>query len=268
MKPRYFISHRFACCLINTKATAQDTNWIKRIPGYFDNFVKDTLSWAIFRETFIGVAPACPSDFDQLFYTYLFRDQLASKGHCYGMDVMAMLMKKNGGHLGYCHPPYMYSGSYASNTTPVERPAMIPLVLPTRNLRTAIEMVHVTRSIMVFFHFLLDVIVKHKTVTDAMLTSRWTITLLKMISRSSALRVIYHQKGGHVLIPYFTETLEEQRRSIYVVPTEAGIKAGPDGHDWYVNRNNFVEINAGSAWTYHMCCDTVWQAIPEAVAIC
>lgn len=264
MKPRYFILIAFACCLINTKATAQDTNWIKKNTWYFDNFVKDTLSWAIFRETFIGVAPAPSADFDQLFYTYLFRDQLASKGHCYGMDVMAMLMKKNGGHLGYCHPPYMYSGSYASNTNPSGTPSNDTVGPSDRNLRTAIEMVHGNQINHGFLSFLLDVIVKHKNRDGRYAYQQVDYYLAKddqpIISVTGD---ISPQKGGHVLIPYFTETLGGTKKIYVYDPNRSWYKAGPDGHDWYVNRNNFVEINAGSgAWTYHMCCDTVWAGDP------
>src|SRR5688572_25193366 len=114
MKRRCLILLLTVTFFFNAKTIAQDPDWVKENTWYFDNFVKDTLPWTMFRETFIGVAPAPSADFDQFFYDGIYQTKLAGPGHCYGMCVLALMMMKNGGFLGYCHPPYTYSGSYAS----------------------------------------------------------------------------------------------------------------------------------------------------------
>ena len=264
MKIRYFILIVFASLLVHTKTDAQDTNWVKKNTWYFDNFVKDTLSWAIFRETFIGVAPAPSADFDQLFYTFLFRDQLASKGHCYGMDVMSMLMKKNGGFLGYCHPPFLYSGTFASNTNPGGMPSNDTVGPTDRTLRTAIEIVHGYQISHGFLSFLLDVIARHKNRDGRYAYQQVDYDLAKddqpIISITGD---ISPQKGGHVLIPYFTETIGSTKKIYVYDPNRSWYKAGATGHDWYTARNNFIEVNGTTgAWKYTMCCDTVWAGDP------
>src|SRR5690242_13477983 len=109
---KYFILLFAAAILVTAKPKAQDPDpeWARKNGWSFDNFTKDSLTWAMFRETFIGVAPAPSADFDQVFYDAIYKTKLSSPGLCYGMDVMELLMLKNGGHLGYCHPPFTYSG--------------------------------------------------------------------------------------------------------------------------------------------------------------
>ena len=257
MKTRYFILIFFASLLMFLKADAQDTNWVKNNTWYFDNFSRDTLPWSIFRETFIGVAPAPSGDFDQLFYSQLYQTKLAGPGHCYGMDVMAMLMKKNGGFLGYCHPPYMYVGTYGSPNPDTVGPS-------DRNLRTAIEIVHGYQINHGFLSFLLDVIAIHKNRDGRYAYQQVDYYLAKddqpIISISGALTP---DKGGHVLIPYYTETIGSTKKIYVYDPNRSWYKAGPTGHDWYVSRNNFIEVNASTgAWKYTMCCDTVWAGDP------
>ncbi|HEY6062527.1 MAG TPA: hypothetical protein VIV35_02900, partial [Chitinophagaceae bacterium] len=264
MKTRYFILIVFAALFMQTRTAAQDTNWVKNNTWYFDNFVRDTLPWSIFRETFIGVAPAPAADFDQLFYSLMYQTKLAGPGHCYGMDVMSMLMKKNGGFLGYCHPPYVYNGSYANNTNPASMPSNDTVGPTDRTLRTAIEIVHGYQINHGFLSFLLDVIAIHKNRDGRYAYQQVDYDLAKddqpIISISGALTP---DKGGHVLIPYFTETIGSTKKIYVYDPNRSWYKAGATGHDWYTARNNFIEVNGTTgAWKYTMCCDTVWAGDP------
>lgn len=264
MKTRYFILVIFASLLIHSKTDAQDTNWVKKNTWYFDNFVRDTLPWSIFRETFIGVAPAPAADFDQLFYSQIYQTKLAETGHCYGMDVMAMLMKKNGGFLGYCHPPFVYAGSYLSRTNSKPLPSNDTVGPTDRTLRTAIEIVHGYQINHSFLSFLLDVIAKHKNRDGRYAYQQVDYDLAKddqpIISISGALTP---DKGGHVLIPYFTETIGSTKKIYVYDPNRSWYQSGSSYHDWYTTRNNFIEVNGiTGAWKYTMCCDTVWAGDP------
>ncbi len=254
----------FSMMFFSQKTKAQDTNFIKNNTWYFDNFVRDTLPWSIFRETFIGVAPAPAGDFDQLFYSQIYQTKLAGPGHCYGMDVMSMLMKKNGGFLGYCHPPYMYSGSYANNTNPASMPNNDTVGPTDRTLRTAIEIVHGYQINHGFLSFLLDVIAIHKNRDGRYAYQQVDLDLAKddqpIISISGSLSPA---DGGHVLIGYYTETVGSTKKIYVYDPNRSWYKSGSTGHDWYTARNNFITINATTgAWQYTMCCDTVWAGDP------
>src|SRR6185503_18631761 len=143
MKPRYIIPVFAAILLftLNTRAQDPDPEWAKRNGWAFYNFTKDSLPWSIFRATFIGVAPSPSADFDLLLYNSLYKTSLSSPGLCYGMCAMALIMMKNGGHLGYCHPPYMYTGGARPDDP---------------NLETAIEIMHGYQISHSFLTFALD----------------------------------------------------------------------------------------------------------------
>jgi hypothetical protein len=180
------------------------------------------------------------------------------------MDVMAMLMKKNGGHLGYCHPPYVYTGSYASNTNPDGMPSNDTVGPTDRNLKTAIEMVHGIQINHGFLSFLLDVIAIGKS-----RDGRYAYQQVDYYNAKDDQPIISvtgdlsPQKGGHVLIPYFTETVGSTKKIYVYDPNRSWYKAGATGHDWYTSRNNYIEVNGTTgAWKFTMCCDTVWAGDP------
>lgn len=254
-KVKFIILVLAASLLFQTNSKAQDTNWVKTNTWYFDNFVKDILPWSLFRETFIGVAPTPSGDFDLLFYNTLFKDQLAAKGHCYGIDVMAMLMKKNGGHLGYCHPPYKYSGLYVSNTNPNNMPNNDTTGPLDPNLRTAIAMVHGYQINHSFLLFLLDVMAVAKNRNGSYAADMTEFYLAKddppVISVTKGLSPA---EGGHVIVPYKVQNMGGNKKRIYVYdPNRSFYKPGADGKDWYVTEKNFIEINTTTkSWKFEM----------------
>lgn len=270
MKTRYLILVMFSVFLFHSNSNAQDTNWVKKNTWYFDNFVKDILPWSLFRETFIGVAPAPSADFDQLFYDLLYKDQLAAKGHCYGMDVMAMLMMKNGGFLGYCHPPYVYSGSYVSNTNPDGMASNDTVGPNDRNLKTAIEIVHGYQITHGFLSFLLDVIATGKSRDGRYSYLQTNFYLAKndppVISITKGLSPA---DGGHVIIPYFTKDMGGTKRIYVYDPNRSFYEPGADGKDWYKNGNNYIEVNNGSGeWKFTMAGGELWKGSPGGDGHC
>lgn len=258
MKTRYFILLLAAGLLVHTKNDAQDQNWVKNNTWYFDNFTKDILPWSMFRETFIGVAPSPAADFDQVFYHALYKDQLAAKGHCYGIDVMAMLMMKNGGHLGYCHPPYMYSGTIASPANPADS---IGPADPT--LKMAIGLVHGNQINHGFLSYLLDVMAIGKNRDGRYTYQQVNFYLAKndppVISVTKGLSPA---EGGHVLIPFFTKDMGAVKRIYVYDPNRTYYKPGAGGKDWYINNNNYIEVNSATgAWSFDMGGE-VWSGDP------
>ncbi len=244
---KYFIIVLAAATLATSKTNAQDPNWVKINTWYFDNFTKPILPWSMFRETYIGVAPAPSADFDQLFYDLLYKDQLAAKGYCYGLSTMAMLMMKNGGHLGYCHPASSYSGTIASPAVDTTGPA-------DPNLKTALGLVHGNQINHGFLSFLLDVIAIGKN-----RDGRYAYDMVNFYLAKNDPPVISVTKGlspadgGHVIVPFFTKDFGATKR-IYVYDCNRSYyKPGADGKDWYDNLNNYIEVTtATGAWKFNM----------------
>jgi hypothetical protein len=269
MRIRLFILLFSLTILINKNSHAQDINWVKNNTWYFDNFVKDILPWSIFRETFIGVAPSPAGDFDQIFYDAIYKDQLAAEGHCYGIDVMAMMMLKNGGFLGYCHPPYVYSGTFVSNTNPDGMPSNDTVGPDDRALRTAIEIAHGYQISHAFLSFLLDVIALKKNRDGSYAYQQVNFYIAKtdppVISVTKGLSPA---DGGHVIIPYFTKDMGGGNKRIYVYdPNRSYYEPGADGRDWYENGNNFISVS-GTNWSFTMAGGEVWSGSPGSGGNC
>jgi hypothetical protein len=225
----------------NFKTAGQDPAWVRDNTWFFDNFTKDTLSWNLFRETFIGVAPAPSADFDQFFYSALYQTRLASPGLCYGMDVMAMLIMKNGGHLGFCHPPYVYSG--------VDRP-------DDPNLETAIEITHGNQINHGFLSFMLDVIAAGKLRDGNYAFDKVVEYLSKndppviCISASSGGLT---GDSGHVIVPYAVQQTGSIKKIYVYDPNRSYYVNATDGRAFYDAGLNFIQVDANTgSWTYNM----------------
>jgi hypothetical protein len=244
---------------------AQDTTWIKNNTWYFDNFQDPLLPWSLFRETFIGVAPEPSGDFDQLFYNYLYKDKLAQKGHCFGISTMANLLRKNGGYLGYCYPPYVYSGENINSGDTVG---------PTDpNLKTAIAIVHGNQINHGFLSFLLDVIAIGKNRDGRYAYDQVNYYLAKddppVISITKDLNPA---GGGHVLLPYRT-SVEAGVKKIWVYDCNHSFyKPDSDGHGYYVDRKNYIEVSSSGAWKFNKSSSTTspdyWSGDPGSGGNC
>ncbi len=248
MKTKYLILLLAVITLLSARSLAQpqDTNWVKNNTWYFDNFKDPELPWSIFKETFTGVAPEPSGDFDQVLYDQLYKTKLASKGHCFGMCVMALLMKKNGGYLGFCYPPYKYSGTiYHGGKEDSIGPADL-------NLKTAIAMVHGNQINHGFLLFLLDVISINKNRDGNYAYQQVNYYLAKddppVISITKSLSPA---DGGHVLIPYLTNTIGGKKRIYVYDPNYSFYEKGSEkGHEFYTSGSNYIEISADGSWDY------------------
>lgn len=242
MKPRYSILLFAVILLTVVKSPAQDPDpeWAKRNGWFFDNFSKDTLPWSLFRETFIGVAPAPSADFDQVFYSALYQTKLAGPGLCYGLDVMELLMLKNGGHLGYCHPPFVYPGGARPDDP---------------NLETAIEITHGNQINHGFLSFMLDVIAVNKLRDGNYCYNKVKEFLAKgdypVICISSTEGIL--SQDGHCIVPYAVTESGGTRKIWVYDPNRSWYINAPDGKPWYDAHNNFITVNpATGAWSFNM----------------
>lgn len=242
---------------------AQDPLWVRDNTWYFDNFVQAEVGWDVFRETYIGVAPAPSGDFDLLLFETIYKQKLFETGHCFGMDLLALLLLKNGGHLGYCHPPYIYaaeSPSPAADTTGPSDPI----------LRRAIQMVHGHQITHRFLLFLLDVIAQNQNRNGNYAYQQYVYYTAKndpcLISVSKSLSPA---DGAHVVVPFFAEDLGGGAKRMYVYdPNRSYYESGTDGHDYYHNRQNFIDISAGGNWSFTMADGTVYSGNPGGGGNC
>ena len=257
--------------LLQPAAGAQDTNWVKTNTWYFDNFVKDKLPWSLFKETYIGVAPTPSGDFDFLFYEAVYKEKLASSGHCYGMDVMAMLMKKNGGHLGFCYPPFKYSGTIAKDMLE-GKPNSDTIGPADPNLKTAIQLVHGNQINHGFLLYLLDVFAVNKNRNGAYACDQVDYYLARDDQPViSVTKSISPADGGHVIVPYKTKDMGGGMKRIYVYdPNRTFYKPGPGGHDYYAVDSNYIEVNtATKRWSFVMVGDLgTWSGDPASGGNC
>jgi hypothetical protein len=255
MKPRYIVPLFAALLLFGINTMAQDDpdpEWAKRNTWYFDNFPKDSLPWSMFRETFIGVAPEPSWDFDRVFYDELYKTKLSRPGNCYGLCVMALLMMKNGGHLGYCHPPYVYTGGDGPPDDP--------------NLETAIEIMHGYQINHGFLSFALDVIAIGKIRDGNYAFAKVKEYLAKndppIICISASTGGITGD-SGHVVIAYAcTESGTTKKIWVYD-PNRSWYKSGAEDHDWYASHSNFITVNASTgSWSFPFSATNLWFGDP------
>ena len=245
----------------STPVAAQDPLWVRDNTWYFDNFTQAELGWDIFRETYIGVAPTPSGDFDLLFYNSIFKTELAAKGHCHGMCAMALMIAKNGGHLGYCHPPYVYSGDFTSPSPDTVGPT-------DRTLKRAIQMMHGSQISHTYLSFLLDVIALGKNRDGRYAAQQLDYYNAKndpcLISLTKGL---LPTDGAHTLIGIHTKPVGSKIR-IYVYDPNWSYY-NPSYQSKYDMGNDYVEIDPSSgAWNASNTSVSTYSGSPSSGGSC
>jgi hypothetical protein len=210
----------------------------------FHNFSDPTLSWDIYRDTFIGIPASedpVASPFDALFYEQVYKSKLAAPGNCFGMSLLSLMILQNGGHLGYCAPVTQYSGDPNATAMGPSDPL----------LHRAINVMHGHQVNLPTLQFLLDVFAQHKN-RDAQYAydqfnywqSRGDLTLV------SITQDLNPADNGHTLVAYRAQDLGGGNKKIFVVdPNRTWGNSTDQG--WYNAENNFIQIN-GNAWSFVM----------------
>ena len=249
--------------LLSAGVFAQDPLWVRDNTWYFDNFTQPEVGWDVFRETFIGVAPAPSGDFDLLLFETIYKKKLFETGHCFGMDLLAMMMYKNGGHLGYCHPPYIYAAESPSPAAGTTGPSDL-------TLRRAIQIMHGNQITHRFLLHLLDVLTQNQQRNGNYAYQQYVYYTAKddpcLISITKS---VSPADGGHVLVPFFAEDLGGGAKRLYVYdPNRSYYEAGIDGHDYYHGRHDFIDISASGNWSFMMADSTIWTGNPGSGGNC
>ena len=217
----------------------------------------------MFRETFVGVAPAPSGDFDLLLFETIYKQKLFETGHCFGIDLLAMMMYKNGGHLGYCHPPYIYAAESPSPADSTVGPSDM-------TLRRAIQIMHGNQITHSFLLHLLEVIAQNQQRNGNYAYQQYVYYAAKddpcLISITKS---VSPADGGHVVVPFYAEDLGGGAKRLYVYdPNRSYYESGIDGHDYYHGRHNHIDISAGGNWSYMMADSTIWTGNPGSGGNC
>jgi hypothetical protein len=225
------------------KSSSQDFN-PKSDAWYFNNFTTATLSWDDFRETFIGIAPteAESANFDPLFYDNIYQTRLASPGNCFGMCLLALEMKKNGGCEGYCYPPYLYPGSVGPSQP---------------ELSHAINILHGHQINHTAIMYMLDIIAQNYQRDGNYVFSQLQYYLEK--DDPCVISVTENWapgSNGHALIAYKAVT-EGTLRKILIYDPNRPYPA--NASTYYDNQQNFVSIAQDGTWSFTMADGAVWS---------
>jgi hypothetical protein len=240
---------------------AKDNGW------WFKNFKDATLSWDIYRDMFIGIPPTesvVASPFDALFYDQICKTELAKTGNCYGLALLSIMMRKNGGHMGYCIPISQYSGDTLGSCP------MANAAGPTDPmLRRAINVMHGHQVNLPTLEFFIDVIAKHQNRNASYAYD--TFSALQMQEGPTLVSItqdLLPGKGAHTMVAYRAEDLGSSGRRIYVYdPFRTWADPDPAVRGWYQNNQNFIQIN-GTSWSFQMrgwsCNVNTWSGDPAS----
>ena len=220
----------------------------------FLNFSDPTFSWALYRDTFIGIPPAedpWSSAFDVVFYEQVYKSKLSADGNCFGMSLLNLMIQKNGGHLGFCAPVTQYSGDPTSSAMGPTDPM----------LRRAINVMHGHQVNLPTVQFLLNIFAQHFNRDGAYAfdqlnywQSRGDLTLV------SITKDINPSDGGHTLIAYRAVDLGGGNKKIFVLDPNRTWGSTTD-QTWYNTESNFIQIT-NHAWSFDMGGGVTWSGDP------
>lgn len=224
---------------------------------YFTNFGTPELTWDQYRATFIGT-PAeysyASSALDAAFYDYVYKDQLSPPGNCFGMSLMAQLIRKKGGHLGYCYPVSQYSGDLTGTTGPSD-PA----------LTYAINVMHGHQINANCLKQYLELFAGGKTRNGNYAFQQAEYYELSddptLVSITKSLSPI---DGGHTLAVYDTQNYGAEKRIYLYDPNRSWYES--DGNAFYSSGSNYISIESATGkWSFVMAGTTgTWSGSPTS----
>jgi hypothetical protein len=252
MKPSFSIGLAVAVLALSATVRLPADDYASKNGWRFVNFDDSTLSWEIYRDTFIGIPPTedvVSSAFDVLFYDQVYKT-LAKKGNCYGMSLLNLMMQKNGGHLGYCAPVTMYSGDATSTKMGPTDPL----------LRRAINVMHGQQVNLPSVEFMLNIFAQHYN-RDAAYAydqfnywqSRGDLTLV------SITKSLNPSDAGHTMIAYRASDLGGGNKKLFVLDPNRTWGSVTD-QMWYNTESNYIQIT-NHAWSFVHGSDT-WSGDP------
>ncbi len=222
-------------------ATAQPA---KEYGFAFDNFSDPEFSWEIYRSSFYGIPESPVSGaFDALFYEAAFKSAISKSGNCYGISLLALLMNRDGGHMGYCAPPYQYSGDLNGGGGPADP-----------KLRRVINVLHGHQLSLASIMEMLDQIGGSHSHDGAVMIKRCEAILAKEGSCIVSVTKSFNPSdGGHSMIAYGIEG----NKILLVDPNRLWANTNSGHRDWYTGELNYIECGSGY-WKFDMKGHGMW----------
>jgi hypothetical protein len=223
--------------------------WRFRNTTYFTNAVGDTvLPWEVFVRSFIGICPdssiakvVCPLDY-AFYHAYNAAFAIAS-GNCFGMSLLANIIYKEEGHMGFCKPIYTYSGGFDGPSSAKLCTTLTVMQCHEWSHPGVLWLGENVQNILSGTHYggneAYEKIAYYLSMGDLPLVT---------IVRNTSLE-------GHTLIPY---RLEEtgSKRYIYIHDSN---KWYPNDSLFYDNYENYIEVDIGSGdWVYQWDATETW----------
>jgi hypothetical protein len=221
----------------------------------FDNFPDATLSWDIYRETFIGIPPAydpLSSALDVVFYDKVYKTELAKEGNCFGLSLLSLMILKKGGHLGYCVPIPQYSGDAFGDAGPTDP-----------GLKRAINIMHGHQMNLPVLQHVLEIIGKSKNRDGAYALERLQFYKLKNDPTTvTVMKSLVPSDGSHTMAAYDADPPGSGNRKIWVYDPNRSW-ADPAQRAWYTSGSNHITVN-GTSWQFEMVDGTIYSGSPSS----
>ncbi|MGD8786904.1 MAG: hypothetical protein PVJ60_05730, partial [Phycisphaerales bacterium] len=216
----------------------ENHTWGFRNTTYFSNSSGDTvLPWEVYVRSFIGICAdsseakvLCPLDY--AFYKAYNAAFAVASGNCFGMSLLANIIYKEEGHMGFCKPIYTYSGGVDGPTS-----AKLCTVITVMQCH---EWSHA--GIMWMAEML-----KSSHIEDGNYAYEQVEYYLSMEDYPVITIVRGLDLVGHTLIPYRIEETST-KRYIYIHDSNKWL---PDRQNYYDSDSNYIEINKSNGhWSY------------------
>jgi hypothetical protein len=212
---------------------------------YYTSGGSTILPWEIYIRSFLGICPdsniakvLCPLDY--AFYKTYNAAFAVTSGNCFGMSLLADIIYKEEGHMGFCKPIYTYSGNFSGPAS-----AKLCTVITVMQCH---EWSH--SGIMWMAENILGGHVKDGNYAYEQIEyylSMGDLPVVTLVKNSDLV--------GHTLVPYRVEQTSS-KRYIYIYDPN---KWYPPDSLFYDNHVNYIEVERSSGdWTYQFNPPEVW----------
>jgi len=219
---------------------------------YFTDAGEHTvLPWEIFTRSFIGIcsdsndAKAQIPPLDYAFYKAYNAAFAVTAGNCFGMSLLANIIYKEEGHMGFCKPIYTYSGDFDGPASP-KLDTVITIMQCHEWSHAGIMWMVENMDLTTGSH------AKDPNYAYTQIDYYLSMGDLPLVTLVRDLSFV-----GHTLIPYRVEETST-KRYIYLHDPN---KWYPHDSLFYDNHENYIEINTSTgSWSYKFDDTETWDS--------
>jgi len=219
------------------------------IPGSAD------FPWDLYRDAYLGILPTrdpWSSGFDVLFYDLVYEKELGSKGNCYGMSLMSLLIVQKGGHLGFCAPLSQYSGDISGTSCCDNKGNAFYTGPSDPRLRRAINQMHGHQVNLPTLKLILELIAKAKNRDGSYAYNQ--VLYYKMRNDPTLVSVtksLNPDDGAHTMVAYDARVFNGQKRIFLYDPNRTWGNPSASQRGWYQSNRNYITIDSTGSGSWH-----------------